>query len=139
MTRIYMNTQLSSLKRVDVARIAGMAFTWCRQNMGINNRKQYLPTYWLSRWSTESWDICGEYDDESNEIFIYYRNIDDVREFVATIIHEWQHQLQPMRTKYFKYKGPYNSNPFEKEAYLAEQAYTRPLWDSIKNKVNRTR
>lgn len=140
MSRIYLNTQLNTLKRKDIFRITRLAFTWCKRNMGVNNRKHYLPIFWLTRYNeVDNHKVCGEYDDETNEIFIYYKNISDVRELIETVIHEWQHQLQPMRTKYFKYKGPYVTNPFEREAHLAETAYTRPLWDSIKPRVNRDR
>ena len=104
--------------------------------MGTNNRKHWLPRWYFSRWENNK-KVCGEYDDETNELFIYYRNLTDVRELVATIIHEWQHQLQPLRTQYYKYKGPYSRNPFEIEAIQAEKFYLPVLWKEVKNKVNR--
>lgn len=136
MKRIYLNTRIDAMPRKEVARIGNMVFNWCRRNMGINNRKHYTPKWYFSRWNDNP-KVCGEYDDETNEIFVYYKNLTDVRELVQTIIHEWQHQLQPLRTQYFKYKGPYNKNPFEIEAQYAETIYTRPLWETVKKKVNR--
>jgi hypothetical protein len=136
MKRIYLNTKIDNLSRKEVARVGNMVFSWCRKNMGVNNRKHYLPTYYFSRWNEDP-KVCGEYDDETNEIFVYYKNLTDIRELIQTIVHEWQHQLQPLRTQYYKYKGPYNRNPFEIEAKQAEEYYLKPLWETIKGKVNR--
>ena len=135
MKRIYQNTRISTLSRKEVIRIGNMAVTWCRRNLGINNRKHFQLSCWFSRWEDDP-DVCGEYDDETNEIFVFYRNCKDVKELLETIIHEWTHHLQPMRTKYYKYKGSYKKNPFEVEAFAAEALYRPELWDSIRNKVN---
>lgn len=104
--------------------------------MGVNNRKHYYPTVYFTDWCDDK-NICGEYDDYSNEIFVFYKNCINIRELLTTIIHEWQHQLQPLRTQYLKYKGPYHWNPFEVEARKAEKEYLKPLWDTLKPKVNR--
>ena len=136
MKRIYLNTRIDSLPRKEVVRIGNMVFSWCKKNMGINNRKHYFPTYYFSRWNDNP-KVCGEYDDETNELFIYYKNLKDIREMIQTIIHEWQHQLQPLRTQYYKFKGPYNRNPFEIEARKAEKELLNPLWEVVKKKVNR--
>lgn len=113
-----------------------MAVTWCKRNMGINNRKKFVPMAYFTNWDLDG-NVCGEYDDEQNEIYVYYRNLKDVRELITTLIHEWQHQLQPLRTQYYKYKGPYWYHPFERDARKAEKAYLKPLWNALKPKVNR--
>ena len=137
MKKIYLNTPLSSLSRREIVRIGRMAERWCRKWMGVNNRKAYYPAVYFNIWPDDP-DVCGEYESEWNEIYIFYRNCTDVREFLATLIHEWQHQLQPLRTQYFKYKGPYYRNPCEVEARKAEGEYLRPLWEGIKGRVNRS-
>lgn len=136
MSRIYLNTPAQTLKRRELARITQMAITWCKNNLGINHRKAYLPTYYLSALQVDP-NLCGDYDDIDNEICIYYKNINDIRELVATVIHEWTHQLQPCRSKYNKWKGSYKTNPLEVEAYDAEALWTSPCWKAIKGKVNR--
>lgn len=133
---IYLSTRLKALGRAPTVRIANFALRWCKEHIGVNNRKKYLPT-WSIRKSLEP-DLCGEYDDTDNEVLIYYDNIDDVRELIATCIHEWTHQKQPITTKYFKYPGSYSRNPYERQARYNEKKYTRPLWDAIKHKVNKT-
>jgi len=133
---IYLSTRIKALGRAPTVRIANFALRWCKENIGVNNRKKYLPT-WSIRKSYEP-DLCGEYDDTDNEVLIYYDNIDDVRELIATCIHEWTHQKQPITTKYFKYPGSYSRNPYERQARYNEKKYTRPLWEAIKHKVNKT-
>ena len=80
----------------------------------------------------------GEYRYWDNEIIVYYNNTPNVKAFIQTIIHEWQHQLQPM-TKYegMDSKHGYNDNPMEIEAMEAEQKYYKRLWEAIKPKINK--
>lgn len=133
--RIYLKTTGEELGRAGMLRIASMAITWCKNHLGVNGRKALYPIWGLSAERMEN--IVGDYDDIENQITIYYHNVDDVRELIATIIHEWTHQLQPCRTKYNKWKGSYQKNPLEVEAYEAEALYTSPCWKAIKSKVNR--
>lgn len=135
MKRIYLNTPISALNRSEVVRIGKMVFTWCKHTLGINNRKSLLIEYTFSLDEANP-KICGEYDDIENIIYIYYRNCDDIKELIATILHEWQHSLQPVRSKYHKIKGPYCRNPFEIEARKTEQYYSA-VWSDIKPKVNK--
>lgn len=132
---IYLSTPLKQLGRAPTVRIANMALRWCKRELGVNNRKKYQPIWTVRK---ADWpDLCGEYDDEANEVLIYYDSIDTVRELLATCIHEWTHQLQPIRTKYFKYPGSYSRNPYERQARYNEKKYTPVLWADIKHKINK--
>jgi hypothetical protein len=135
--KIYLKTLIKDIGRRETGRIASMVFTWCKQNMGVNNRKGYKPMFYLSAMIDDG-QICGDYDEIDNEICIYYKNLIDVRELVDTMIHEWTHQLQPCRTKYNKFKGSYKKHPFEVEAYASEKIYNSKCWNDIKSKVNRS-
>ena len=116
---IYLSTPLKQLGREPTIRIANMALRWCKRELGVNRRKKYEPVWYVRK---ADWpDLCGEYDDEANEVLIYYDSIDTVRELLATCIHEWTHQLQPIRTKYFKYPGSYSRNPYERQARYNKQ------------------
>lgn len=134
--RICLKTPLTELERKDILRVTSMAMSWCRKYMGINNRKSYLPIYHITA-QTDGDSIVGDYDHIENEITIYYKNIDSVRELIATCIHEWQHQLQPCRSKYHKFKGSYNKHPMEIEAFTAEKLHLTTCWKGIRLKVNR--
>jgi len=137
MKRIYLNTPISSLSRAEVVRIGRMALTWCRKMLGVNNRKTLLIETIFSA-DVDDTKVTGAYDDVQNLIFIYYKNCDNIREFIATILHEWQHSLQPLRSKYHKVKGPYSRNPYEIEARRTEALYSA-VWTDLKPKVNKNR
>ena len=132
---ISLDTKIVSLGREPAIRIAQFALRWCKRELGVNNRKKYLPT-WYIRMAPED-DLCGEYDDELNEVLIYWDQCEDVRELISTCIHEWVHQTQPITSKYFKYPGSYSRNPYERAARYREKKYTPILWEQIKNKVNK--
>lgn len=135
MKMVYLKTRLDSLERGPTITIANHALRWCRDNMGVNNRKKYLPSWNITKGYDP--DLVGEYDHEMNEVLIYYGAIDDVKELLQTCIHEWTHQLQPITTKYFKYPGSYSRNPYERQARYNEQKYYKQCWNSIKHKVNK--
>lgn len=122
--------------RNDVVRIGRMAETWCRNNMGSNNKKKYqLETYYFKSYEGDT--DMGEYDPQEHAIYIYYNNIDNVKELLQTIIHEWTHSLQPLTSKWREYNGTvYSRNPFERAAYKSEALYSE-LWKSIKPKLNK--
>lgn len=126
---IYLNTKVQGLGRAPAVSIANMALRWCKRELGINKRKKYAPI-----WSVrKGYDMdCGEYDAEDNEVLVYYDNCEDVRELIGTCIHEWTHQLQPIRTKYYKYTGSYSRNPYERQARRNEDKYIKPCWEHIK-------
>ena len=107
--------------------------------MGINGRKKYdvAVTYYKSY---EGDLDMGEYRYWDNEIIIYYNNCGTIRNLIRTIIHEWQHQLQPM-SKYERLdtEHGYDKNPLEIDAEAAEEKYYKQLWIDIKPKLNKIR
>lgn len=125
--------------RRDVLRIGKQIEKWCRSNMGINGRKKYDPiiTYYKSLDEDED---MGEYRYWDNEIIIYYNNCRTVENLIRTIIHEWQHQLQPMG-KYERMLDDvgYEEHPFELEAEEAEDKYYKQVWIDIKPTINKKR
>ena len=129
-----MRSELRS--RNDVLRIGRQVEKWCRSNLGINGRKKYdvLVTYYKS---LDEDDDMGEYRYWDNEIIVYYNNCDSVEDLIRTILHEWQHQLQPM-SKYESMLDDvgYEEHPFEKEAEAAELKY-KDVWISIKPVINK--
>jgi hypothetical protein len=131
---IYLKTPITKLGREPSVRIANMVLRWCRTNMGINKRKKFEPI-----WSVvKGYDTdCGAYDADDNEVWIYWDQCSDVRELINTCIHEWTHQLQPIRTKYYKYPGSYSRNPYERQARRNEDKYTPIVWKELKHKINK--
>ena len=123
--------------RREALRIGRQAEKWCRSNMGTNQRKKYdvLVTYYKSY--DEDVDM-GEYRYWDNEIIVYYNNTPTIKDFIRTIIHEWQHQLQPM-SKYeaLHNEHGYEEHPFEIEAEAAELEHYKQLWIEIKPFLNK--
>ena len=132
-----LNSKLRS--RGDVLRIGRQVEKWCRTHMGVNGRKKYEPviTYYKS---LETDSDMGEYRYWDNEIIVYYNNCGSVANLIRTILHEWQHQLQPMG-KYERVLDEvgYEEHPFEKEAEAVEQKYYKQVWMDIKPTINKIR
>lgn len=131
---IYLSTPIKQLGRVEAVRIANFVLRWCKRELGVNKRKKFDPIWYVVKGEE---GLCGEYDHYENEVYIYWDQCDDVRELVSTCIHEWTHQLQPIRTKYFKYPGTYSRNPYERAARRNEDKYTPIVWKLIKPKINK--
>lgn len=123
--------------RGDVLRIGRQVEKWCRTNMGVNNRKKYQPVITYYKSYEEDTDM-GEYRYWDNEIIVYYNNCKTVSNLIRTIVHEWQHQLQPM-TKYEKIHDEvgYDEHPFEKEAEAVEKKNYKQVWSHIKPTINK--
>lgn len=123
-------------ERKDIVRIGRYVERWCKDKLGTNGRKKYAPivTYYKSL-STD--DCMGEYRWWDNELIVYYNNCRTVTDLIQTILHEWQHQLQPM-SKYEKMLDAvgYEEHPLEKEAEAAEALY-KQVWLDIKHKINK--
>jgi hypothetical protein len=125
--------------RKEVLRIGRQIERWCRENMGVNGRKKYDPT--ITYYKSLPTDSCmGEYRYWDNELIIYYNNCKTIKDLICTIVHEWQHQLQPM-SKYevLDDEHGYDDNPLEIEAVEAELRYYKPIWIAIKPKLNKIR
>jgi hypothetical protein len=133
-----MYTLSSELRsRGDVLRIGRQVEKWCRTNMGVNGRKKYQPVIAYYK-SMEGDNDMGEYRYWDNEIIVYYNNCKTVSNLIRTIVHEWQHQLQPM-TKYEKIHNEvgYDNHPFEIEAEAVERKNYKQVWKHIKPTINK--
>ena len=131
-------TMRSELKsRGDVLRIGRQVEKWCRTHLGINNRKKYQPVITYYKSMPDDGDM-GEYRYWDNEIIVYYNNCESVADLIRTILHEWQHQLQPMG-KYERMLGEhgYEEHPLEKEAEAVEEQYYKQVWMAIKPTINK--
>jgi hypothetical protein len=67
MKMVYLKTRIDSLERGPTVRIANLALRWCRDNMGVNNRKKYLPSWNITKGYDEG--LVGEYDHEMKNYF----------------------------------------------------------------------
>jgi hypothetical protein len=133
---IYLKTKTKDLGRKDSVRIANMALRWCRRTLGTNNRKRLEPIWYVLNGFDDD-PACGCYDCWDNEVYIFWDHCDTVKELIATCIHEWTHQNQPIRSKYYSYPSSYSRNPYERAAKYAEWKWVPVAWKELKNKINR--
>jgi len=115
--------------------IAMATIDWCTKNIGVNHRYP-VPgitllggiTYYIPE------NVYGEYDSEENLIEINLPCNTYVRCLIKTIIHEYTHYLQPIRTKYQKLakKYGYYDNPLEVEARYSENNRYKDCFKDIK-------
>jgi len=116
--------------------IAKQVLKWCKENMGVNNRRKSLPKVSVRinfrKDETERF-IKGIYYSSENRIIVYSLNCETMDEVVSTIIHEYSHYQQSMK-KYWEYFEfyYYSNHPYEKEARKNEEMYTKKCIRSIR-------
>lgn len=116
--------------------IAKQVLKWCKENMGVNNRRKSLPKVSVRinfrKDETERF-IKGIYYSSENRIIVYSVNCETMDEVVSTIIHEYTHYQQSMK-KYWEYFEfyYYSNHPYEKEARKNEEIYTKKCIRSIR-------
>jgi hypothetical protein len=116
--------------------IAKQVLKWCKENMGVNNRRKSLPKVSVRinfrKDETERF-IKGIYYSSENRIIVYSVNCETMDEVVSTIIHEYSHYQQSMK-KYWEYFEfyYYSNHPYEKEARKNEEMYTKKCIRSIR-------
>jgi hypothetical protein len=119
--------------------IAISVIDWCEKNIGVNWR---YPRPRITLLGGIADDMAktsyGEYDVEYNIISINLERNVYVRCLIKTVIHEYTHYLQPIRTKYHKLakKHGYYDNPLEVEARYNEINLYRNCFTDIKKILN---
>lgn len=136
-----LTTNISTLDTRTKNKIVRMTLKWCQEVLGVNNRRAYGLSVYIGpqpkREQKEMGSYYGCYDCISNQIFIYPENHHNIRELIKTVIHEYTHYTQPVRSRYYKYDQQYgyNKNPFEVEARKNEDTYYKQTWKQIKQTI----
>ena len=67
----------------------------------------------------------AEWIHDYNTIVIYYKHMEDEKHLAETIIHEYQHYLQPPSwyTRYYSMGYRYDNHPYEIAAFKEESNY----------------
>ena len=102
--------------------IGEKVINWCINEFGLSKYHEYDP--WLEiDMDDEDCSLMGEYVHDNNEIIIYPNFMDNMNEFIDTIIHEYTHYMQSPSwyTRYSNRRkelmGRIVSHPYEIEAY----------------------
>jgi hypothetical protein len=119
-------TLVSKLSRYKIRKMIRLAVNFCALRLGKMRNRAY-PTTYLSFYKNS--DVMGEYDPYRHWIWIYPERCLTVFSLLRTLIHEWVHSVQKIRTEYQKLflQYGYDDHPQEKEATAAEYKWGRWL------------
>ena len=85
---------------------------WCVDEFGLSKYYEHYPYIEID---IDEVDLMGEFVSDNNEIIVYPNAMDNMDDFVSTVIHEYSHYLQrpSWYTRYINmgYKGV--NNPYE--------------------------
>jgi hypothetical protein len=132
-------TKTEDLTFSQTTSIAISVIDWCEKNIGVNWRypkpKITLLGGIIDNMSNTTY---GEYCVVDNLISINLERNVYVRCLIKTVIHEYTHYLQPIRTKYHKLakKHGYYDNPLEVEARYNEETRYKDCFKHLKKIIN---
>lgn len=124
---------LSTNKRVQgrvqklyVPKFIAYSTIWCKKHLGESSRHVYEVDIQYDKTASKSMtkNRYGEYESETNTIFICVSCHRSWQNLASTFIHEWVHHLQTPSwyTRYFDMGYSYEDHPYEREAsYLGDK------------------
>lgn len=116
-----------------------LALKWCRENLGINNRKRKKLILDATEKKKVRGNIIfyGRYCPNQNKITVYLPNCNNVNDLVGTVIHEYTHYLQSSsRYRLYEKEYYYSQNPYERQARRNEEKYTEICADYVVDSSN---
>ena len=120
-------------KNLNHVEIGDSVINWCWDNLGSSKFQSHEAPDVYYDWAAS--DLLGEWVSSENEITIYVNEIDSLKEFIQTIIHEYVHYLQSpiwySRHWNRKPNQKYFEHPYEAEAELVAVMY----WEVCKRKI----
>ena len=116
---------------------AYLTLKWCKEHMGINNRRKTKPKVsvriYFKKDETERF-IKGAYYSDENRIIIYEINCKTLENVVSTVIHEYTHYMQSTKKYWDFFKThDYSTHPYERQAKRNEKKYTKICLSEILN------
>lgn len=131
---LYLSTLTDDLTVYDIRRIVCETISWCETNVGTK-RKRLPLTYKVTSVPFCGEAAYGQYDPTTNKITISSTECGDVKTVIRTVLHEYCHFLQDMRSysKVLREVG-YEKHPMEREARVMETMYS-VCWKEIKNNL----
>ena len=85
---------------------------WCIDEFGLSKYYEHYPYIEIDM---DEVDLMGEFVGDNNEIIVYPNAMDNMDDFISTVIHEYSHYLQRLSwyTRYINmgYEGV--DNPYE--------------------------
>ena len=131
---------LSRLSKKDVKKISRIILDWCFAHLGENKRIKKELVLELDYVEPKTSGFA-EYEIEEDRIIrIFMQSVNTFYDLIASIIHEYTHDLQPVTSYYDKlfekYKY-YSRHPFEKQATKMENRFVLVCWEDIRHKIEK--
>lgn len=130
-----LSTPISELTTYQLRKLIEYGVEYCKRHLGVNGRhKSPISTLLSGKVQNEYY---GEYLPTSNKIVLYRNTNKNVKGLIHTLIHEYTHSLQPIKTKYHKILNEvgYSDHPHEIEANKNGDEHYRGLWFSYKRSL----
>lgn len=130
-----LSTPISELTTYELRKLIEYGVEYCKRNLGENKRHKSPISASLRNQVQD--EYYGEYLPVCNTIVLYRKSLKDVKGLIHTLIHEYTHSLQPIKTKYHKILNEvgYSDHPHEIEANKNGDQHYRGLWFSFKRSL----
>ena len=85
---------------------------WCIDEFGLSKYYKHYPYIEID---LDEVDLMGEFVGDNNEIIVYPNAMDNMDDFISTVIHEYSHYLQrpSWYTRYINMGYENENNPYE--------------------------
>ena len=101
-----------SYSKKELEDIGNKVIDWCVDEFGLSKYYEHYPYIEIDMNEV---DLMGEFVGDNNEIIVYPNAMDNMDDFISTVIHEYSHYLQRLSwyTRYINmgYEGV--DNPYE--------------------------
>ena len=101
-----------SYSKKELEDIGKKVIDWCVDEFGLSKYYEHYPYIEIDM---DEVDLMGEFVGDNNEIIVYPNAMDNMNDFISTVIHEYSHYLQRLSwyTRYINmgYEGV--DNPYE--------------------------
>ena len=101
-----------SYSKKELEDIGNKVIDWCVDEFGLSKYYEHYPYIEIDMNEV---DLMGEFVGDNNEIIVYPNAMDNMNDFISTVIHEYSHYLQRLSwyTRYINmgYEGV--DNPYE--------------------------
>ena len=123
-----------SYSKKELEDIGNKVIDWCVDEFGLSKYYEHYPYIEIDM---DEVDLMGEFVGDNNEIIVYPNAMDNMDDFISTVIHEYSHYLQRLSwyTRYINmgYEGV--DNPYE---MIAETIDFNNLKQCKKEALNET-
>ena len=119
-----------SYSKKELEDIGKKIIDWCITEFGLSKHYEHYPYIEIDM---DEINLMGEFIGDNNEIIIYPNAMENMDDFVSTVIHEYTHYLQRLSwyTRYINMGYESTNNPYEMIAETAAVNNLKKCKDNI--------